>query len=181
KHTHLDVWRFYLLRWGKAFDGVNLARNDGLQRGGSRLISKRTAETAETVSGDIVLAWVVLGFECSLLIGRPRLHPGVPHRVAVAIDGGHGHFDGVFTLGDDLWALADEAYVDIGADGLRWHDAAFGLILIANNWVTVTELTVRRFINTHFLLLFKSRPAYSNVVVFLPRRTMSNYYDNEEF
>src|SRR5699024_4817157 len=71
KHTHLDVWRCYLLRWGKAFDGVNLARNDGLQRGGSRLVSKRTAETAETVSGDIVLAWGVFGVEYSLLIGLP--------------------------------------------------------------------------------------------------------------
>src|SRR5699024_2787719 len=41
KHADLDVWCFYLLRWGKAIDGVNLARNDGLQRGGSDRKSTR--------------------------------------------------------------------------------------------------------------------------------------------
>src|SRR5690625_1606828 len=107
--------------------------------------------------------------EYSLLIGLPKFHHGIRNRVAITVDGGHRNFHSVFTIGDDLCPLADEANVNIRTDGLRWHDAEFGLILIANNWFTVTELTVRRFINTHFLLLFKSRPAYSNGVEFLPR------------
>src|SRR5699024_6762976 len=47
----------------------------------------------------------------------------------------------------------DQTDVHIRAHGLGWSHAEFGFILVCNNWFAVTELTVRRFINTHFLLL----------------------------